>query len=95
MRRVFLLLLLLACACITDAEVDGALDGYCAVNEGKQCSASSQCCPGFACVSAVCRQVQAGTCLFAADAGRVQRSGEPCGCSGDCVSGTCSESRCP
>lgn len=92
-RRVLFALLFVGC--ISDSEVEGALGEYCAVNEGKACQASSQCCPGFACVASACKRATAGTCLFAADAGRgPQQGGESCGCSNDCSSGACSDSSC-
>ena len=75
--------------------VAGALAEYCANNEGHACEASSQCCAGFACAAGACRRITAGTCLFAPDAGGVQPSGEGCGCSSDCASGACTDSRCP
>lgn len=93
MKRIALILAL--CACIGDGEVAGALAEYCAVNEGKACQATTQCCSGFACITGACRKLTPGTCLFPADAGRVQGSGEACGCTNDCRSGTCSDSRCP
>lgn len=90
-----LAVVLLFTACIGDGEVQGAVAEYCAVNEGKECSATSQCCPGFVCVSGGCRKLTAGTCLFPADAGRVQGSGADCGCANDCVANACTASKCP
>lgn len=93
--RAALFGLLLCCACITDAEVQGALGEYCAVNEGHACQATSQCCAGNVCVNGACAKLTAGVCLFPADAGRVQGAGEDCGCANDCVSGVCTASKCP
>jgi len=93
MKRAVLLFAL--AGCISDSEVNAALNEYCAVNDGKPCEATSQCCPGFACADTICQRITAGTCLFPADAGRRQGKGEGCGCSNDCASGACTDSKCP
>ena len=88
------MLLLLLSACIGDGDVNAALDGYCAVNEGRACTQTTQCCPGFVCAQTACRLLAVGTCLFPDPAERRQGKGEPCGCAADCTSSACTDSKC-
>jgi hypothetical protein len=91
MRSAALFLALLPIACISDADVNSALDSYC-VTGTHSCATDADCCVDFTCLNEICNKITPGECL-PIDAG-TRPTGYSCGCNHDCSSSVCSDSVC-
>jgi hypothetical protein len=87
-------LLFLLSSCVSDADVQAALQSFCDQSDGLACQKAADCCPGFACAAGQCLRLVEGQCLFTPDAGGVQPLGAGCGCSSDCARGACTALKC-
>ena len=83
------MMLLLFTGCLSDADVNGALDDYCARPQTVHCSADTDCCPGTVCRGGSCGP----TACLQADAGTLQTDAG-CGCDADCHTNQCLAGKC-
>jgi hypothetical protein len=83
--------------CMTRAESDAALFGFCTANVGAL-DCDQGVCPceadlpdaGFVCVAGKCQRIDGDTCF----GGAAGPKGQLCGCSGDCASAGCVSHHC-